>query len=214
MAEPKPSKRLPAAERRRQLLQTASKLFAEQGYARTTTAQLAQQAGVTEPIIYRHFASKRDLFVALVEETGSTTLKIWQESLQTAKDPADRLEILLRQNPMIALGDEEANAYRVIIQSITEVDDSVIHKAVNEHFHALHDFLTAEVKNAQDAGEVRTRFPAEMIAWMLVDVALGYGVMQAMGVRDTNRSSNGQPLSEIIGEILLPNRAPSRGSEQ
>jgi TetR/AcrR family transcriptional regulator len=214
MPESKTSKRLPAAERRRQLLQTASKLFAEQGYARTTTAQLAQEAGVTEPIIYRHFASKRDLFVALVEETGSTTLKIWQESLSSAKDPAERLAILLRQNPMIALGDQEAIAYRVILQSITEVDDSVIHKAVNAHFHALHDFLTGEVKAAQDAGEVRSRFPAEMIAWMLVDVALGYGVMQAMGVRDTNRTSNGQPLSEIIGEILLPNRAPSRGSDQ
>ena len=131
MTEPKRSKRLPAAERRKQLLQTASKLFAEQGYARTTTAQLAQQAGVTEPIIYRHFASKRDLFVALIEETGNTTLKIWKESLENASDPAERLEILLRQNPMIALGDEEAIAYRVIIQSITEVDDSEIHKAVN-----------------------------------------------------------------------------------
>ena len=214
MTEPKRSKRLPAAERRKQLLQTASKLFAEQGYARTTTAQLAQQAGVTEPIIYRHFASKRDLFVALIEETGNTTLKIWEESLENASDPAERLEILLRQNPMIALGDEEAIAYRVIIQSITEVDDSEIHKAVNAHFHALHDFLTAQVSDAQKAGEVRTRFPAEMIAWMLVDVALGYGVMQAMGVRDTNRASTGQPLSEIIGEILLPNRSPGRGSEQ
>jgi len=205
---------MPAAERRHQLLQTASKLFAERGYARTTTAQLAHAAGVTEPIIYRHFDSKRDLFVALIEETGSTTLKIWKKSLSTAKNPADRLALLLRQNPMISLGDEEAIAYRVILQSITEVDDAAIHKAVNEHFHALHDFLSGEVKMAQDAGEVRTRFPAEMIAWMLVDVALGYGVMQAMGVRDTNRASTGQPLSEIIGEILLPNRASGTGSDQ
>jgi len=205
---------MPAAERRHQLLQTASKLFAERGYARTTTAQLAQAAGVTEPIIYRHFDSKRDLFVALIEETGSTTLKIWQKSLETAENPADRLALLLGQNPMISLGDEEAIAYRVILQSITEVNDEAIHKAVNEHFHALHDFLSGEVQKAQDAGEVRTRFPAEMIAWMLVDVALGYGVMQAMGVRDTNRASTGQPLSEIIGEILLPNRASAPGSDQ
>ncbi|GAB5497192.1 MAG: hypothetical protein Phyf2KO_22720 [Phycisphaerales bacterium] len=206
MPGPKQSKRLPAAERRRQLLNTASKLFADQGYARTTTSQLAQEAGVTEPIIYRHFASKRDLFVALVEETGQRTLDLWEESLKAANDPAERLSILLGKNPMVALGDEEASAYRVILQSMTEVDDDVIHNAVNKHFHALHDFLTAEVKKAQKAGEVRDRFTAEMIAWVLIDVALGYGVLQAMGVQDTNRGSKGRPLSGVIAEILLPNR--------
>lgn len=213
MSPPRPSKRLPAAERRLQLLQTASKLFSELGYARTTTSQLAQAAGVTEPIIYRHFASKRDLFVALVEQTGQRTLEIWNESLATAKNPADRLEILLGKNPMVALGDEEASAYRVILQSITEVDDEVIHKAVDEHFHAMHAFLVPEVEAAQEAGEVRKRFPAEMIAWMLIDLALGYGVLQAMGVSNTNRATGGQSLPQIIAEILLPRRSRTPDSE-
>ena len=59
--------RLPASKRREQLLDKAAELFAKNGYARATTAQLAKAAGVTEPIIYRHFKSKRDLFVALIE---------------------------------------------------------------------------------------------------------------------------------------------------
>lgn len=213
MPPPKTSKRLPAAERRLQLLQTASKLFSELGYARTTTAQLAQAAGVTEPIIYRHFASKRDLFVALVEQTGQRTLELWNESLASAKDPADRLKILLGKNPMVALGDEEASAYRVILQSITEVDDDVIHKAVDDHFHAMHAFLVQEVEAAQEAGRVRQRFPADMIAWMLIDVALGYGVLQAMGVSNTNRASSGATLPQMIAEILLPGRSKPQDSE-
>ncbi|MCA9274035.1 MAG: TetR/AcrR family transcriptional regulator [Phycisphaerales bacterium] len=213
MSQARQSKRLPAAQRRLQLLQTASKLFSELGYARTTTAQLAQAAGVTEPIIYRHFASKRDLFVALVEQTGQRTLEIWNESLARAKNPADRLEILLGKNPMVALGDEEANAYRVILQSITETDDDVIHKAVDEHFHAMHAFLVEEVEAAQKAGEVRERFSAEMIAWMLIDMALGYGVLQAMGVSNTNRAGKSGSLPQIIAEILLPRRSRTPESE-
>ncbi|MCA9310819.1 MAG: helix-turn-helix transcriptional regulator, partial [Phycisphaerales bacterium] len=51
--------RLPAAKRREQLLDTAVVLFAERGYGGATTAELARAAGVTEPIIYRHFKSKR-----------------------------------------------------------------------------------------------------------------------------------------------------------
>ena len=53
--------RLPAAKRREQLLDCAAVLFSEHGYARATTSELARTAGVTEPIIYRHFKSKRDL---------------------------------------------------------------------------------------------------------------------------------------------------------
>ena len=80
--------RLPAAERRKQLLDNAAELFAKHGYARATTAQLAKAAGVTEPIIYRHFASKRDLFVALIERTGKETLETWEKHLEDA-DLAD-----------------------------------------------------------------------------------------------------------------------------
>jgi AcrR family transcriptional regulator len=44
----------------------ASRLFAEQGYARTTLDEVARAAGVTKPVLYQHFASKRDLHLTLL----------------------------------------------------------------------------------------------------------------------------------------------------
>ena len=58
------TKRLPADERRRSILDAALSVLAEGGYAGMTTARLARKAGVTEPILYRHFASKRALLRA------------------------------------------------------------------------------------------------------------------------------------------------------
>ena len=92
--------RLPAEKRREQLLDCAATLFAKSGYARSTTAELARCAGVTEPIIYRHFASKKDLFVALIERTAARTLQHWQDRLADADEPAERLRRLLGENPM------------------------------------------------------------------------------------------------------------------
>jgi len=60
--------RLPAAERRNQLIQTALELFSQQGYEGTTTRQIADHAGVTEAIIYRHFPTKEELYWAVLEE--------------------------------------------------------------------------------------------------------------------------------------------------
>ena len=60
--------RLPAAERRSQLIQTALALFSQQGYEGTTTRHIADNAGVTEAIIYRHFPTKEELYWAVLEE--------------------------------------------------------------------------------------------------------------------------------------------------
>ncbi|MEL7484670.1 MAG: helix-turn-helix domain-containing protein [Planctomycetota bacterium] len=203
--ESAPRKRLPAEARRAQLLDVAAGLFADRGYARSTTAEIAKAAGVTEPVIYRHFESKRDLFVALVEQTAEQTLSIWREKMDAAGDPAERLAILLGSNPMTSLGDDEAVRYRIILQAITETGDSEIHKAVVNHFKSMHAFMETEVEAAQKAKKVSSRVPADMIAWILIDIALGFGVLEAMGITGHHKSKD-TSVVQVIGQILLPRR--------
>ena len=57
---------------REQILDSSLKLFSEKGFARTSVRDIAQAAGITDAAIYYHFASKRDLFEALIEERGFT----------------------------------------------------------------------------------------------------------------------------------------------
>ncbi|MEO1583257.1 MAG: helix-turn-helix domain-containing protein [Planctomycetota bacterium] len=201
-----PRKRLTADARRAQLLDVAADLFADRGYARATTAEIARAAGVTEPVIYRHFQSKRDLFVALVEQTAEQTLDLWRRSLEAADDPGERLQILLGANPMVALGDDEAVRYRIILQAITETSDEMIHRAVVDHFRSVHAFVESEVTAAQQARKVSGRVPAGMIAWILIDVALGFGVLEAMGITGHHRAGDADVV-QVIAQILLPRRA-------
>jgi AcrR family transcriptional regulator len=60
-------RRLPVAERRELVLEAAGRLFGERGYEGTRLDQIAAAAGVTKPIVYRHFDSKRDLYLALLD---------------------------------------------------------------------------------------------------------------------------------------------------
>ena len=57
---------------RKQILDASLRLFSEKGFARTSVRDIAQAAGITDAAIYYHFASKRDLFEALIEERGFT----------------------------------------------------------------------------------------------------------------------------------------------
>jgi AcrR family transcriptional regulator len=61
------SRRLTASERRQLIEQAATELFARRGYAATTVEDIVQAAGVTKPMLYRHFESKQELCVALLE---------------------------------------------------------------------------------------------------------------------------------------------------
>ena len=63
----RPGQRLPVAERRALIIEAAGQLFGERGYEATRLDQIAAAAGVTKPIVYRHFDSKRDLYLALLD---------------------------------------------------------------------------------------------------------------------------------------------------
>jgi AcrR family transcriptional regulator len=64
--EEQPRRRLPVAERRELIVEAAGRLFGERGYDGTRLDDIAAAAGVTKPILYRHFESKRDLYLALL----------------------------------------------------------------------------------------------------------------------------------------------------
>jgi len=59
--------RFSAANRREQILEVATRLFADQGFQGTTTRQIAQHSGVTEALIFRHFPAKEELYWAVIE---------------------------------------------------------------------------------------------------------------------------------------------------
>ena len=62
-----PRQRLPVAERRTLIVEAAGRLFGERGYEGTRIDEIAAAAGVTKPIVYRHFRSKRDLYLSLLD---------------------------------------------------------------------------------------------------------------------------------------------------
>lgn len=66
-AEAQASGRMSAEDRRRQIVQVAMELFAESGFRGTTTKEISQAAGVSEAIIFRHFATKEELYTAIID---------------------------------------------------------------------------------------------------------------------------------------------------
>jgi len=85
--------RLPAAQRREQLLETATGVFARQGYHAASMNDVAEAAGVTKPVLYQHFSSKRDLFVELLTEIGNQLRDTITKATAEANGPHEQIEM-------------------------------------------------------------------------------------------------------------------------
>jgi AcrR family transcriptional regulator len=84
--------RLPPDERRRQLLDAACVQFADRGFHATAMDDLASAAGVTKPVFYQHFPSKRALFVAVLEDVGSRLLDELSHAVSSVETGRARVE--------------------------------------------------------------------------------------------------------------------------
>src|SRR3954468_5658094 len=127
---PTPRKRIPAAVRRELIENAAARLFAARGYAGTTLDEVAAEVGVTKPMVYRHFRSKKDLYLALLarhrddmpsffERTAHESawdrrlramLELWFEYVQ---ERPHGWKMLFRDTT----GDEEIRAFRLEVQA-------------------------------------------------------------------------------------------------
>src|SRR5262245_21160106 len=113
VAEARPASRMTAGDRRQQILDVAVALFSQKGFRGTTTREIALAAGVNEAIIFRHFATKSDLYAAIIDQKASSPeIAALQGSLDDAMRAKDDREVF------------ETLAFRVL--EFHERDDSAM----------------------------------------------------------------------------------------
>jgi AcrR family transcriptional regulator len=86
------SSRLPAAQRREQLLEVALHVFAARGFHQTSMNDVADAAGVTKPVLYQHFTSKRALYLELLELVSRRLMEVIDQATSSAGGPRQQVE--------------------------------------------------------------------------------------------------------------------------
>src|SRR5258708_5290106 len=113
--------RLKAPQRREQLIEVATRIFAQWGYNATTTRAIAEEAGVTEPILYRHFGTKQELFIGITREMSEQTLRHWHELIEGKSGATEQIRTIASEFP--AHIQRLADAYNVIHGALTTSRD-------------------------------------------------------------------------------------------
>ncbi|MFG2872605.1 TetR/AcrR family transcriptional regulator [Streptomyces sp. NPDC048338] len=139
-----PRKRLAPADRRAQLLDVGARFFASHPYAEVLMEDVAQQAGVSRALLYRHFPSKQALFAAVYQQAADRLLA------ETRLDPADSLVDQLNQGMDVHLDYFVANRHAVLAANRVLAGDPVIQTIMTNELDALRARLLAVLPLADE----------------------------------------------------------------
>lgn len=198
--------RMKAEDRRRQLLESAAKCFARHGYRGTTTAMIAAEAGISEPIIYRHFRNKHDLFVALIEKVADEVFANWQKATQNTSSALEKLQVLMYQNPATS-DPKTAGVYRLLFHASTETSEPVIQEAIHHHYERYVSSLATVVSEAQKAGQIRDDVPAEWLAWQIIHAAVGFAMVKPLNIPSHASMEFAHGTVRLLIELLTKDRS-------
>ena len=118
-----PSRRLPAADRRRQLLSVALDLFGTRGFRATSMEDIAESAGVTKPVLYQHFPSKGELHLELIEAVGTELLETVTSGATAETLPYHR--VLAGFSAYFRFVGERTSAFQLLFGGGAREDDGV-----------------------------------------------------------------------------------------
>ncbi|MHB8470690.1 MAG: TetR/AcrR family transcriptional regulator [Gaiellaceae bacterium] len=170
--------RLPAAERRRELVEVAIKVFSAGSYRGTTTAEIARAAGVSEPILYRHFASKRELYLAALDHVWGKARAAWEQTVADSADVREAFETMGRGH--LTVRDCKLQLAELWVQALSEApEDPELRKHLRRHMREVHDFLADLIRRGQEEGGLHADRDADAEAW----VFLSGGILGMVGRR-------------------------------
>lgn len=116
--------RLTRAERRRRLISAAQKLFGEKGYRLAEVTEIVASAGVTKPMLYKHFpGGKPEIFVAVLDEHLEGLLKALWEAMASSNDPRERLHRGL--HAYIRFAEEYRDGFHLLANATGDLDPAV-----------------------------------------------------------------------------------------
>ncbi|RFD26747.1 TetR family transcriptional regulator [Mycobacterium uberis] len=107
--------RLPRDERRGQLLTVASDVFVDHGYHAAGMDEIADRAGVSKPVLYQHFSSKLELYLAVLERHVDNLVSGVQQALRTTTDNRQRLHAAVQA--FFDFIEHDGQGYRLIFEN-------------------------------------------------------------------------------------------------
>lgn len=162
--------RLPAAERRAGIVAAATSCFAERGFGGTTTASVAQAAGINEALLFRHFGSKQGLYLACVDAAWE---RLQERVVELCVGEPDERHWRMPGRAFLELVRHEPHVAQMWMRGLVETTGI---DSVDEHLatrmREVHRYVTGMVRHSEAAGGVLDGRDPATESWTIIALGL------------------------------------------
>jgi AcrR family transcriptional regulator len=202
--------RMSGDERRSQILQVAIKLFSQNGFRGTTTKEIARAAGVSEAMVFRHFATKHELYHAILDHKACegravNPMEMICEAL-TAKDD----EQVFYQMILNALKKHEGDPQfmRLLFHSALEGHE-LADIFIEENIVPIYEFMSAYIAQRQKDGAIRPNINPRVIVRAIVGMMIHHALNNSLWDKkrrllDISNEEAAKNFTEILLQGIKP----------
>ncbi|MCW2920970.1 MAG: TetR family transcriptional regulator [Thermoleophilia bacterium] len=170
--------RMSAADRRESILAAATRVFSRGSYSAATTASIAKEAGITEPVLYHHFKGKAALYGACLVEAWVSLKARWEAVLEG--EPDARLWLPKIAEVGFAALEDENDAARLWLYALTDLaEDPKARPHVIAFTQDVHGYIASMLERAQKAGGIAQDLDPRAEAWIFLSI----GIIRSMSRR-------------------------------
>ena len=170
--QPPARKRPRPGERRLQILQTLANMLEHPGGERVTTAALAARIGVSEAALYRHFASKAQMFEGLIEFIESSVFTLINQIMERDADAAQKAARMV--TVVLQFGEKNPGMTRVMVGDALVFENERLQQRMNQFFDRIESSLRQVLRDAAQAQQSATpTVDAQVRAALLVSFVQG-----------------------------------------
>jgi AcrR family transcriptional regulator len=190
------------------ILTVASAAFRERGYDRTTTADVAQKAHVSEATVFNHFGSKSGLLLGVMRDYYQNALVELEQATRGAGGPESQLRVMVRF--WLARVVRDWSLARIFSQHGRFSENPEVVAAYRELSRGLTGRVVAVLQNLQTQGSLRAEFPL----FLLRDVIFGTGEHIALSSSSRPRTDKElQAAADQIVGLILNGAGPSQTAQ-
>lgn len=200
--------RKPADERKAEIVTAMLRLADEVGPDRLTTQSVADAVGLTQPAIFRHFATKQDLWMAVAMLISHRLRTAWEGAMTASDDPTARIEgLILAQLDQIQVMPAIPS---ILFSRELQAENDDLRKSVLTLMSELVALLSREVTRGQATGALRADVTPTDAALLLVSLVQGLAIRWTLGRRGFALQAEGRRMLDV--QIRLLSSAQSEES--
>lgn len=198
-----PGKRMSAENRRRQIARVAMRLFAQKGFTGTTTKEIAGQAGISEAIIFRHFATKQELYAAILDEKSIENEEdaFWSIMRDLASRKDDRAFFQTLAQRIIERHRQDNTFMRLMLFSGLEGHE-LSEMFFETHVQEVYSFLCGYIRQRIEDGDFQAVDPL-LAARSFMGMAIHQSLTEQLFERKTAERPDSRQLAEGFTNLFL-----------